>query len=84
MLNNINAYKLILKLENQFVGINIVQHFLTASILSIPAAIMYAEIMYPSNEITHQISDAKEENIYAGSMDAITKGTKDGHLLYLL
>ena len=66
------------ELENQFVGINIVQHFLTASILSIPAAIMYAEIMYPSNEITHQISDAKEENIYAGSMDAITKGTKDG------
>ena len=39
---------------------------------------MYAEIMHPSNEITHQISDAKEENIYAGSMDAITKGTKDG------
>jgi CNT family concentrative nucleoside transporter len=66
------------ELENQFVGINIVQHFLTASILSIPAAIMYAEIMYPSKKITHQISDAKEENIYAGSLDAITKGTKDG------
>ena len=65
-------------LENQFVGINIVQHFLTASILSIPGAIMYAEIMYPSNEITHHIEDAKEEKIYAGSMDAITKGTKDG------
>ena len=66
------------ELENQFAGINIVQHFLTASILSIPAAIMYAEILYPSNEITHQISDVREENIYAGSMDAITKGTKDG------
>ena len=65
-------------LENQFVGINIVQHFLTASILSIPGAIMYAEIMYPSNEITHHIEDAKEEKIYEGSMDAITKGTKDG------
>lgn len=59
-------------------GINIVQHFLTASILSIPAAIMYAEIMYPSNEITKQIKSSKEEKIYAGSMDAITKGTKDG------
>ena len=66
------------ELENQFAGINIVQHFLTASILSIPAAIMYAEILYPSNEITHEISDVREENIYAGSMDAITKGTKDG------
>ena len=39
---------------------------------------MYAEIMYPSNDITHHIEDAKEEKIYAGSMDAITKGTKDG------
>ena len=65
-------------LENQFVGLNIVQHFLTASILSIPGAIMYAEIMYPSNDITHHINNAKEEKIYAGSMDAITKGTKDG------
>ncbi len=65
-------------LENQFEGINIVQHFLTASILSIPGAILYAEIMYPSNDITHHIEDAKEEKIYAGSMDAITKGTQDG------
>ena len=65
-------------LENQFVGLNIVQHFLTASILSIPGAIMYAEIMYPSKDITHHMSDAKEEKIYAGSMDAITRGTKDG------
>ena len=29
-------------LETQFTGINIVQHFLTASILSIPGAIMYS------------------------------------------
>ena len=65
-------------LEDQFEGINIVQHFLTASILSIPGAILYAEIMYPSNDITHHIEDAKEEKIYAGSMDAITKGTQDG------
>ena len=65
-------------LVNQFEGINTVQHFLTASILSVPGAIMYAEIMYPSEEITHQIEDIKEEKIYSGSMDAITKGTKDG------
>ena len=31
------------QLENQFEGLNVVQHFLTASILSVPAAIMYAE-----------------------------------------
>jgi CNT family concentrative nucleoside transporter len=65
-------------LVDQFEGINTVQHFLTASILSVPGAIMYAEIMYPSEEITHQIEDLKEEKIYSGSMDAITKGTKDG------
>ena len=66
------------QLENQFQGINVVQHFLTASILSIPAAIMYAEIMYPSDELTPSIKNKEDEKIYEGSMDAITKGTKDG------
>ena len=65
-------------LESQFGDINTVQHFLTASILSVPGAIMYGEIMYPSNEITHEIKDNKEESLYSGSFDAITKGTKDG------
>ena len=65
-------------LEPQFGDINTVQHFLTASILSVPGAIMYGEIMYPSNEITHEIKDKKEEKLYSGSFDAITKGTKDG------
>tara|TARA_B100000401_G_C52538788_1_gene592760 strand:- start:63 stop:734 length:672 start_codon:yes stop_codon:yes gene_type:complete len=65
-------------LKPQFGDINIVQHFLTASILSVPGAIMYGEIMYPSNEITHEIKDKKEEKLYSGSFDAITRGTKDG------
>jgi len=65
-------------LKPQFGDINTVQHFLTASILSVPGAIMYGEIMYPSNEITHEIKDKKEEKLYSGSFDAITKGTKDG------
>ena len=65
-------------LKPQFGDINTVQHFLTASILSIPGAIMYGEIMYPSNEITHAIKNKKEERLYSGSFDAITKGTKDG------
>ena len=66
------------QLENQFQGINVVQHFLTASILSIPAAIMYAEIMYPSTDITPSIKNKEDERLYEGSVDAITKGTKDG------
>ena len=49
-------------LKPQFGDINTVQHFLTASILSVPGAIMYAEIMYPSNEITHSIKDKKKRN----------------------
>ena len=40
--------------------------------------------MYPSNDITHHMSDVKEEKIYAGSMDAITKGTKDVLILLLM
>ena len=39
-------------LESQFPNENLIQHFLTASILSVPAAIMYANIMIPSNTIT--------------------------------
>ena len=66
------------QLENQFEGINVVQHFLTASILSVPAAIMYAEIMSPSADITHNLKSSEEKNIYQGSMDAITRGTRDG------
>jgi len=66
------------QLENQFQGINVVQHFLTASILSIPAAIMYAQIMYPSTDVTPSIKNKEDERLYEGSVDAITKGTKDG------
>ena len=39
-------------LQIQFGDINLIQHLITASVLSIPAAIMYANIMIPSNEIT--------------------------------
>ncbi|MDB2534485.1 Na+-dependent nucleoside transporter [Gammaproteobacteria bacterium] len=64
-------------LEVQFAGVNLIQHFLTASILSIPAAIMYANIMIPSNEVT----DSNEESstkVYNSTMDAITTGTTQG------
>ena len=66
------------QLENQFEGLNVVKHFLTASILSVPAAIMYAEIMSPSIDVTHNLKSSEEKNIYQGSMDAITRGTRDG------
>ena len=64
-------------LEVQFADENLIQHFLTASILSVPAAIMYANIMIPSNTIT-DFGDDEVPKVYKSTMDAITKGTSDG------
>lgn len=64
-------------LEIQFVNENLIQHFLTASILSVFAAIMYANIMIPSNQITDADTD-KRSKVYKGTMDAITAGTAQG------
>jgi CNT family concentrative nucleoside transporter len=68
---------LITVLESKFIGINLIQHFITASILSIPAAIMYANILIPSNEVT-DFSGEETPRIYKNTMDAITRGTSDG------
>ena len=64
-------------LEVQFANVNLIQHFLTASILSVPAAIMYANIMIPSNEITDS-NDEAAPKVYNSTMDAITTGTTQG------
>ena len=64
-------------LEVQFANINLIQHFLTASILSVPAAIMYANIMIPSNEITDS-NDEADPKVYNSTIDAITTGTAQG------
>jgi len=68
---------LVMMLQPQFVDVNLIQHLITASILSIPAAIMYANIMIPSNDATEFDADAVPK-IYESSMDAITRGTRDG------
>ena len=64
-------------LEVQFENVNLIQHFLTASILSVPAAIMYANIMIPSNEITDS-NDESAPKVYSSTMDAITTGSTQG------
>ena len=61
----------------QFASLNLIQHFLTASVLSVPAAIMYANIMIPSNEIT-DASESSNTKVYNSTMDAITTGTAQG------
>ena len=68
---------LVSMLQIQFENINLVKHLITASILSIPAAIMYANILIPSDYVT-DYKESKISKIYESSMDAITKGTRDG------
>ena len=64
-------------LEISFANVNLIQHFITASVLSVPAAIMYSNIMIPSNSIT-DFEETKTPKIYKSTMDAITRGTSDG------
>ena len=64
-------------LETSFGDENLIQHFITASILSVPAAIMYENIMIPSNEIT-DFNENKVPKVYKITMDAVTRGTSDG------
>ena len=68
---------LIVILESSFVNQNLIQHFITASVLSVPAAIMYANIMIPSNTIT-DFDENKVPKVYNSTMDAVTRGSSDG------
>ena len=67
-------------LDDKFLGV--IGHFLTASILSVPAAIMFSNILIPSAQT--ELKTAKEDlKMYEGSMDAISVGTKDGLNMFL-
>ena len=68
---------LIAILESSFITQNLIQHFITASVLSVPAAIMYANIMIPSNTIT-DFDENKVPKVYNSTMDAVTRGSSDG------
>ena len=64
-------------LDTSFANENLIQHFITASVLSVPAAIMYANIMIPSNSIT-DFNENKIPKVYKSTMDAVTRGSSDG------
>ena len=67
-------------LDDKFTGV--IGHFLTASILSVPAAIMFSNILIPSAQT--ELKTAREDmNMYESSMDAISVGTKDGLNMFL-
>ena len=63
---------------NDLYGTSLIGHFLTASIISVPAAIMYANIMMPSDQKTEDQSQIEESSLYKSTMDALTRGTQDG------
>jgi CNT family concentrative nucleoside transporter len=52
-------------------------HILTASVISAPAAIMIARIMIPGDESTGD-DRLVDPVVYAGLLDAVTRGTSDG------
>ncbi len=57
-------------------------HLITKSIMSVPAAILFAHVMLPdAAEQDH--GDSQPPRIYESTMDAITRGTSDGLNIYL-
>ena len=57
-------------------------HLITKSIMSVPAAILFAHLMLPdATEQDH--GDSEPPRIYESTMDAITRGTSDGLNIYL-
>jgi CNT family concentrative nucleoside transporter len=64
----------------QFEGV--LGHLITKSIMSVPAAVLFAHIMLPDgNDSTQDLQQPPK--IYTSAMDSITRGTSDGLALYL-
>lgn len=57
-------------------------HILTASLISLPAALLFARIIVPGGSATGA-DDFDRTITYAGSMDALTRGTEDGLKVFL-
>lgn len=61
---------------------NAMGHILTASLISAPAAIMFAMIMVPDSSFSRKVDVKLTSNAHS-SMDAITYGTEEGLKLFL-
>jgi concentrative nucleoside transporter, CNT family len=55
---------------------------ITKSIMSVPAAILFAHVIIPEDNDSSQELE-KPPRIYESSMDAVTRGTSDGLSIYL-
>jgi CNT family concentrative nucleoside transporter len=56
-------------------------HMLSQSIMSAPAAIVVAKILFPQTEDINRNMEVNKENIGSNLLDAIANGTKDGLML---
>lgn len=54
------------------------KHLLTASIMSAPAAIIIAKMLYPETEQVDKTLDVSKDKIGSNVLDAISRGTTDG------
>ncbi|MEP2936760.1 MAG: nucleoside transporter C-terminal domain-containing protein [Gilvibacter sp.] len=54
------------------------KHLLTASIMSAPAAIIIAKMLYPETETVNKALDVSKDKIGTNVLDAISRGTTDG------
>lgn len=60
----------------------ILGQLITKSIMSVPAAILFAHLMLPDDEGSHA-AVTEPPRLYDGAMDAISRGTSDGLNIYL-
>ncbi|MDT0555879.1 nucleoside transporter C-terminal domain-containing protein [Patiriisocius hiemis] len=54
------------------------KHLLTASIMSAPAAILIAKMLYPETEEVNRKLDISKDKIGSNILDAISRGTSEG------
>ena len=59
-------------------------HIVTASVISLPAALLVARIMVPGEASQAEMADPFENLKYESSLDAVVQGTMDGMKLYLV
>lgn len=63
-------------------GSGLIGHFLTASLISVPAGIMFANMMIPS-EVKTDFPEGESSKMYSSTVDALTQGTKNGLEIFL-
>lgn len=64
--------------ESQAEQVIFAKHLLTASIMSAPAAIVIAKMLYPESEEVDKTLDVSKDKIGSNVLDAISRGTTDG------